>query len=97
MRPERLRRRAGWTRPPSLAGRIVAGLLTFHFVALCWVFFRAKDFDAARAVLAKIAEGTWYAPNLTPNILFVLGIAVAAHGTRSSATHTSGVYYIAVA
>jgi D-alanyl-lipoteichoic acid acyltransferase DltB (MBOAT superfamily) len=76
---QRLRRRVGWTGPPSLGGRIVASLLTFHFVALCWVFFRAKDFGAAWAVLAKIAEGTWYAPNLTPNILFVLGVAVVAH------------------
>ncbi len=76
---QRLRRRAGWTRPPSRIGRVVAGLLTFHFVALCWVFFRAPDFGAAWAVLERIAQGTWYAPNLTPEILLVLGAAVAAH------------------
>jgi hypothetical protein len=58
---------------------VLAGVLTFHFVALCWVFFRAPDFATAWAVLAKVAEGTTCAPNLTPTILLVRGLAVVAH------------------
>jgi D-alanyl-lipoteichoic acid acyltransferase DltB (MBOAT superfamily) len=74
---QRLRGRTA--RPPSLPGRLLAGLLTFHFVALCWIFFRAPSFDVAWAVLAKIAEGSWYAPNLTPQILGALGTAALLH------------------
>jgi len=74
---QRLRGRAG--RAPSLPGRLLAGVLTFHFVALCWIFFRAPSFDVAWAVLAKLAEGSAYAPNLTPQVLGALGAAVLLH------------------
>ncbi|MBI5486237.1 MAG: MBOAT family protein [Deltaproteobacteria bacterium] len=76
---QRLRARLGRPRAPTFAGRLLGGVLTFHFVAFCWIFFRAPDFDAARAVLAKLGEGTTWAPNLTPTILGVLGVAVALH------------------
>ena len=76
---QRLRARVGPAHPPSVPGRLIAGVLTFHFVALCWVFFRAPDFGTAWAVLAKVAEGSTYAPNLTPQILLVLGAALALH------------------
>jgi D-alanyl-lipoteichoic acid acyltransferase DltB (MBOAT superfamily) len=76
---QRLRARLGRPGPPGAVGRLLAGLLTFHFVAFCWIFFRAPDFHAARAVLAKIGEGSMWAPNLTPTILGVLGAAVALH------------------
>lgn len=71
------RRRAA--RPPAPLGRLLGGLLTFHFVAFCWIFFRAPSFDAARAVLARIAEGSTYAPNLTPRVLAVLFAAALLH------------------
>lgn len=32
----------------------VAGLLTFHFVAFCWIFFRASDFNNALNVIDNI-------------------------------------------
>ena len=76
---QRLRARLGRTNAPTTLGRLLAGVVTFHFVAFCWVFFRAPDFGAAWAVLAKIAEGTTWAPNLTPTILGVLGAAVVLH------------------
>lgn len=34
-------------------------LLTFHFVAFCWLFFRAKDFDTALAVINNIGQVAW--------------------------------------
>jgi alginate O-acetyltransferase complex protein AlgI len=76
---QRVRSRLVPGRAPSTVGRLAAGVLTFHFVALCWVFFRAPDFGTAWAVLAKVAEGTTWAPNLTPGILFVLGSAFLLH------------------
>ena len=38
----------GWT-------RVVGVLLTFHFVAFCWIFFRANSMDDALMVLQQIA------------------------------------------
>ena len=34
-------------------------LLTFHFVAFCWIFFRAKDFDIALTIMNNISELSW--------------------------------------
>ncbi|MGL2987714.1 MBOAT family O-acyltransferase [Flavobacterium sp. RSSA_27] len=36
--------------------KIVSVLFTFHFVAFCWIFFRAKDFTVALDVLKSIAS-----------------------------------------
>jgi alginate O-acetyltransferase complex protein AlgI len=33
--------------------------LTFHFVAFCWLFFRAKDFETALQVINNITSLTW--------------------------------------
>lgn len=35
--------------------KVTGFLLTFHFVALCWVFFRASSFDVAIELLRQIA------------------------------------------
>ena len=32
-------------------------LLTFHFIAFCWIFFRASDFSNALAVIKQISKG----------------------------------------
>ena len=72
-------RRRPAARPAPLPGRLLGGLLTFHFVALCWIFFRAPSFGVARAVLARIAEGSTYAPNLTPRVVGVLLAAALLH------------------
>lgn len=34
-------------------------LFTFHFVAFCWIFFRAKDFDIALTIMNNISELSW--------------------------------------
>lgn len=34
-------------------------LLTFHFVAFCWIFFRAKDFSIATDIITKIGDLTF--------------------------------------
>ncbi len=39
----------GWWR------RVLGGLLTFHFVCFCWIFFRAKDMATVQAMLEQIA------------------------------------------
>lgn len=39
--------------------RLFSILLTFHFVAFCWLFFRAKDFSTALDVLYNIGQITF--------------------------------------
>ena len=38
--------------------RVLSILLTFHFVAFCWIFFRAKDFATALQVIENIGKIT---------------------------------------
>ena len=68
-------------RPPS-SSRLVklgCGLLTFHFVCLTWVFFRAPDLKAALAVLARIGSLTVSAENLSAGILLMMALAAVGH------------------
>jgi alginate O-acetyltransferase complex protein AlgI len=51
--------RAGFKNPPPW-WNVVGLILTFHFVTLLWVFFRAPSLDKARAMLAAaFAGGGW--------------------------------------
>ncbi len=38
---------------------IISVILTFHFVAFCWIFFRAKDFETAFLVIENIRKLQW--------------------------------------
>jgi len=65
---QRLRAAPGW--------RLPAQLLTFHFVCLGWVFFRATSLAHGLDVLAALAHpwsvGTW----LTPALLLALAVGL---------------------
>jgi D-alanyl-lipoteichoic acid acyltransferase DltB (MBOAT superfamily) len=50
-------------RKPSRLRRILGGLLTFHLVCFCWIFFRAQDLNTVQAILSQIAY------NFQPQIL----------------------------
>lgn len=39
--------------------KLIAGILTFHFVAFCWIFFRASDFSNALNVISNISSIEW--------------------------------------
>ena len=43
--------------------KIIAGVVTFHFVAFCWIFFRASDFDNALNVVTNIGMMEWNPQN----------------------------------
>ncbi len=73
------RERGGERRPRSLAVRVLSTVCTFHFVLLCWIFFRAESVRAARAILTELATFTTYHPNLDPRVLAVLGFGLAMH------------------
>ena len=53
--------------------------LTFHYVCLAWIFFRAKTFADAWQILRQLAQGTTFHPNLPPLVLALLGVALASH------------------
>src|SRR5438067_3307180 len=44
-------------RAQTLAAKIIATLVVFHFVCLAWIFFRAEDFAVARLFIAGLASG----------------------------------------
>ena len=69
-----VRRWAGWA-----ARRALAVIMVFHYVCLAWVFFRARDFDHALAVLQRLGAGEWDAPNIIPAIRLALAVALIAH------------------
>jgi alginate O-acetyltransferase complex protein AlgI len=66
---------------PHLLLQALGVLLTFHYVCLAWVFFRAPTFQQAWLVLKQIAQGTTFHPNLPPLVLTVLGVGLVAHYT----------------
>ena len=76
---QRARPRGAARRTPSLAVRILATLLTFHFVCFTWVFFRAATVPDALAVLSRIASHTISAENLAAPFLAVMLLAALAH------------------
>lgn len=47
----------------NVALKLMAGILTFHFVAFCWVFFRALDFANALNVIDNIGMLEWSPQN----------------------------------
>ncbi|MDR0823516.1 MAG: MBOAT family protein [Prevotella sp.] len=45
--------------PDNRLTRIICILLTFHFVAFCWIFFRAGSFELAGNIISNIGELTF--------------------------------------
>jgi D-alanyl-lipoteichoic acid acyltransferase DltB (MBOAT superfamily) len=68
------RRWAAWA-----ARRAIAVVLTFHYVCLAWIFFRATSFDHAAAVLGQIATLTTDTHSLLPQVKLVLAVGLLAH------------------
>ncbi|MBP6230887.1 MAG: MBOAT family protein [Paludibacteraceae bacterium] len=47
------------TLPKNAIIRTIQVILTFHFVAFCWLFFRAKDFSTAFTIIENISQLTF--------------------------------------
>jgi D-alanyl-lipoteichoic acid acyltransferase DltB (MBOAT superfamily) len=63
----------------TATGRFAAGIFTFHYVLLGWIFFRAANMKTAFAILQQIGTLKYSFGNTTPAFLFVLAFAAAAH------------------
>jgi alginate O-acetyltransferase complex protein AlgI len=48
----------------SRPGKLLGGLLTFHFVCFCWIFFRATDMANVGAMIMQITT------QFTPSVVF---------------------------
>lgn len=60
-------------------GRILGGLLTFHFVCFAWIFFRATSLSNAVEILRGLGDLSSATGNLTPLLLGVLLLAAVLH------------------
>lgn len=67
------------TKPAAGFWRYASILLTVHYVAFAWIFFRAATLAAAGQILARIGSGTVSFANVSAGIWVILAIAVAAH------------------
>ena len=63
----------------SVWGRVIGGLITFHFVCFAWIFFRAENVPQALDVLRQISAHTVSAENLSGRVLLVLVAAAVLH------------------
>lgn len=61
--------------------RVVLVALTFHYVCLGWVLFRADSFAKAWAVIRQLSSLTTYHSNLHPGVLAALLVGLVAHFT----------------
>jgi alginate O-acetyltransferase complex protein AlgI len=59
--------------------RTVRIVVTFHFVAFAWIFFRAANLETARDILSQIASMTVSFANVSLGFAVILAIAVGAH------------------
>ena len=55
------------------------GLLTFHLVCLGWIFFRAEDLGAAKAVIDTLIHGAWSLSTLEPYLVGLMAAFALAH------------------
>jgi D-alanyl-lipoteichoic acid acyltransferase DltB (MBOAT superfamily) len=69
-------------REPSLGVELGTTFLTFQFVCLAWVFFRAPSFGHATLLLGRIARvgaTSWGLANVSPRVALVLAAGFVMH------------------
>jgi alginate O-acetyltransferase complex protein AlgI len=74
-----LRGPARTTGSPALFWRWVNILITFHFVAFAWIFFRAPNLETALLILSRIGSLTVSFANVSGPLAFVLAIGLLCH------------------
>ncbi|MCH2110100.1 MAG: MBOAT family protein [Polyangiaceae bacterium] len=60
-------------------GLVASVLLTFHFVCICWVFFRAESFSKAELVFSQLGALSSHTPNLPQQLVIVLAVGLIGH------------------
>ena len=72
-------RRPGATQTSSPLVEIGKGILTFHYVCLAWIFFRAEGFSRARMMLRQIFRGGLHVTNLPRVVVAVMVLGFVTH------------------
>jgi alginate O-acetyltransferase complex protein AlgI len=67
-------------RGASWARKALATLLTFHFVCLAWIFFRAPTLGHAWLCIERIARGSAGTSNLSPHVALLVALGLVLHG-----------------
>ncbi|MFM8431581.1 MAG: MBOAT family O-acyltransferase [Bacteroidota bacterium] len=57
--------------PAAFVFKLIGGLLTFHFVCFCWIFFRASSFENASQVVSQISGS--FNISLVPDVIVGYG------------------------
>lgn len=70
--------------PNNIFIKIIAWFYAFHFVAFCWIFFRATNFEQAYQVIGQIATGIHWTHALQvlagyQNVFALIGLGFVAH------------------
>ncbi len=82
------RRATGRHRPPDTVLRtVVTTVLTFHFVCLTWVFFRAESITGAIDVFARLCTAWGPAPEVTPLVMLAIAVTVGAQFVPAQVAH----------
>ena len=63
----------------TISGNICSGVITYLFVAFCWIFFRAENFDIARSVILGIVG--WQDGIMYISSWIILGIVCTVFST----------------
>lgn len=90
------RRARGRRRPPDTVLRsVVTTVLTFHFVCLTWVLFRAESIGGALDVLVRLCTAWGPAPEVTPLVLAAIAVTVGAQFVPADLAHRALVRFAA--
>lgn len=75
------RRKSAPTGPTPIWKTLLAGFLTFEFVNLTWILFRAPTLADAITVFSRLFEGSTHVPNLTWQVMGAMACAALLHFT----------------
>ena len=83
----------------TIPGNICSGVITYLFVAFCWIFFRAENFDIARSVILGIVcwqDGIMYISSwsVLGIVCVVVSSLIACFKSYKEKTDIQGFYLI---
>ncbi|HKP12143.1 MAG TPA: MBOAT family O-acyltransferase [Blastocatellia bacterium] len=86
---EKARKRFSLVAGESRWPRLMAALLTFHFVCFAWIFFRAESLAAAFGVLKQLAALSLDTANLAAPVVGIIALGFASHFLPDRWWHSS--------
>ncbi|MCB9245125.1 MAG: MBOAT family protein [Flavobacteriales bacterium] len=90
-----------WSGNQSWWYKFLMGVLTFHFVAFCWIYFRAENLQVVRDMLGQIAwhfvdSGIW--PRIVEYkwVFFIMAIGFMGHWLPASWKKEASDWYSSI-